>query len=270
MRARGFNVKRVRRVWAKRPEGALRLWEHGGADWVSRRNVESYADFLSKVDADKWNASRAEVVVGASQLRQRVQEKGSCGWQAAILCLFYRQLSQDPSAEMLDLTAYALNKFTRDEIERWVINDMGVKPDKLLKSWVGEENVPIGILRDLDAATLKQTGPVVITNFQMHEDFEGVGSSYLGSYSGKFTGYHAMVIIGVREEGGEKIFLVQNLWRTKQFVEVSETYLRNCGVVGYFYLKPGVNVPSSGHFVTALRTVVSGVQSQVWMDNPRL
>ncbi len=34
-----------------------------------------------------------------------------------------------------------------------------------------------------------------------------------------------MVVLGVRTEGESQIFLLQNWWRNKQFVEVSEDYM---------------------------------------------
>jgi hypothetical protein len=52
-----------------------------------------------------------------------------------------------------------------------------------------------------------------------------------------------MVLVGVRMEGSEKVFLLQNWWRKKQFVEVSEGYLRRCEARIAFVQTPQPEVP---------------------------
>jgi hypothetical protein len=78
-------------------------------------------------------------------------------------------------------------------------------------------------------------GPALVSRFEVHSDFynnqdchkhHGMPSgikigTFLCTCFTKVTGYHAMVLIGLREEQDKRYFLLQN-WFKKQFVEVDE------------------------------------------------
>eukprot|EP00039_Didymoeca_costata_P025900 m.14497 g.14497 ORF g.14497 m.14497 type:complete len:110 (-) comp5110_c0_seq2:152-481(-) len=71
--------------------------------------------------------------------------------------------------------------------------------------------------------------------------------------SGEVQGIHAMVLIGARKSEGKHYFLLQNWWKTKQFVEVDEEYLEYSQATVYFIKTPQTAIPSklpvnSGHF----------------------
>ncbi len=57
-----------------------------------------------------------------------------------------------------------------------------------------------------------------------------------------------MVLIGVKMEGAQKVFQLQSWWRGKQFIKVSEAYLKACQ--GVFAI---VKTPQNG--------VCSGLES---------
>ena len=54
-----------------------------------------------------------------------------------------------------------------------------------------------------------------------------------------------MVLIGCRtdEASGRKLYLLQNWWKNKQFVEVDAEYLKQCGVTMYFVETPQTCIP---------------------------
>jgi len=53
-----------------------------------------------------------------------------------------------------------------------------------------------------------------------------------------------MVLLAVYTDAdGMRHFLIQNTWRTKQFFEVNETYLRGCHATIYFVRTPQTAVP---------------------------
>ena len=61
--------------------------------------------------------------------------------------------------------------------------------------------------------------------------------------SGKFKGAHAMVMVGARRDDSGQYFLLQNWWKEKQFVEVSEAYLQHCSATVFFVETPQTGVP---------------------------
>jgi hypothetical protein len=248
---------------------ALRLFMNGGKDRPTSR-VQSFGDFALAVGHGKWSSPAALILINSSTCPQRVQETGTCAWHASIACAVYVERRYEKNASMLDLTHYVLHGFKKGEIETIVINDGGIKPEEVLEDWFGPANIGIGALSRLDAATLNLTGPVVITNFVVHEDFDKERPSYLGTVSGNETGLHAMLIVGVREEAGEKIFLVQNWRPDMQFVEMSEGYLLSAGVAGYYFVRPGARLRQGISFGTShLRVAVSALWSRVRSDAPR-
>ena len=63
----------------------------------------------------------------------------------------------------------------------------------------------------------------------VYEDFQLAGRlSYLEEPSGKQKEYYAMLLVGVRNVRAQKVFLLQNWWRSKPFLEVSDSYLDAC------------------------------------------
>ena len=61
-----------------------------------------------------------------------------------------------------------------------------------------------------------------------------------------------MILIGVRGDGEEKKFLLQNWWREKQTVEVDESYLRACEATCWYVSTPQPKIPD--HFTILNKT----------------
>lgn len=58
-------------------------------------------------------------------------------------------------------------------------------------------------------------------------------------------GYHAMVLVGYREDKEKRHFLLQNWWHKKQFVEVDEDYLVASAALITFIQTPQTKIPES-------------------------
>jgi hypothetical protein len=52
-----------------------------------------------------------------------------------------------------------------------------------------------------------------------------------------------MVLIGHRLEGDNDIYLLQNWWKSRQFVEVDHNYLIRCNATAYFVKTDQTSIP---------------------------
>ncbi len=96
---------------------------------------------------------------------------------------------------------------------------------RLLQSHSAINNIRF---KDIDADQLRRHGPVLVSTFAIPVDFcaEGNHLSFLGSESPTIEPlWHAMLIIGVRDEDGSRRFLMQNWWPGCQFFEADANFL---------------------------------------------
>ena len=132
---------------------------------------------------------------------------------------------------MLDMKRYILENFSSKQLYHHIVTDEGGNTLDYLKKILIPGSTFFHVLSTdvINAALIQQYGPALIYQFQVYDDFKEPGRlSYLEEPVGKCAGRHSMVLIGVRQEGSRKVFLLQNWWRRKQFVEVSDAYLSAC------------------------------------------
>jgi len=60
-----------------------------------------------------------------------------------------------------------------------------------------------------------------------------------------YKGLHAMALVGHRQKNGLQYFLLQNWWKTKQFIEVDTDYLERSGATVYFVKTPQTQIPNT-------------------------
>jgi hypothetical protein len=86
---------------------------------------------------------------------------------------------------------------------------------------------------------------VLVSHFMIPVDFCAKANrlSLLGSRSplSGYLGTHAMLIIGVRDEGGSRRFLLQYWWADFQFIEADEEYLFSMAGRAYQVITPQTN-----------------------------
>jgi hypothetical protein len=264
--AKGFVELDLREIFIQRHDQQERvrlLFEHDGKDFTPSFPVQTWEEWQRGVGHSEWASEAAFIVIPPSHHRRWVHEfMQSSGFQSAILTLYYVQMRNDSKAEMIDLTSFAMRRFEREDIQEWIIDGCGVRPENFLRTLLGQDHVAEDQLSSLNAQILSERGPVFITDFHAFSDFYEMRASYDGHVEGRDTfTYLAMVIIGVRMDASEmKWFLVQNAFPKMQYVEVSLEFLISAGVYNYFYLTGVMSLPI-GTPVTSLPVVVSAVHA---------
>jgi hypothetical protein len=82
---------------------------------------------------------------------------------------------------------------------------------------------------------LKSYGPGLVSGFCVAKDFIGTDWQHLGKYEvEKFEGRHAMVLVGYRIIDGKKLYLLQNWWKSKPYIEVDVDYLLSSKAAVHF------------------------------------
>jgi hypothetical protein len=111
--------------------------------------------------------------------------------------------------------------FTAEQLEQHIFYDGGGSSHSMLKYILMKGSKSFA--SDNLVYNLRRFGPGLVSLFEVHEEFtEKTKFSYSGKPKGDFIGLHAMVLIGHRKDSnGKDIFLLQNWWKDKQFIEVN-------------------------------------------------
>ena len=150
--------------------------------------------------------------------------------------------------EMLNVAKYIVKFFSADMIfahvvehtgassETFLENIMGLKEGDTLSLKIGgrttkkaaiiidAESVAGGAERAAEA--LKICGVGLVARFMVVPAFQGKQVSFTANaLRDEAVGLHAMTLVGHRENDGQHLFLLQNWWKEKQFIEVSAEYL---------------------------------------------
>ncbi len=156
---------------------------------------------------------------------------GLCSIQGVAMLRHYLKVIYTPLCQntMLNATIYIRNKLSTDNLRRYFGGSRGLCSRTMLNDFLDEGSEVLEIPTEcISRETFEKYGPGLLCMFEIYDDFykEGV-LSYVGCPMGRFIGYHCMVVLGVRMEGQSRMFLLQNWWRDKQFVEVSDEYLES-------------------------------------------
>ena len=226
-------------------------------EWQS--NLTSYVFFRDDPDIQ---------YLGVQVVVQRVQQNSLCHMYAPVLMQYYLLLKYKHGngvSTILNLAKYIREVYNPRMLASYIIEGKGILSDRFLSSILGEDSVVRMVnFNKIDTALLKRYGPVLLTMFNVCDDFgvegrlvyslDGCNATpreapvYIGcdflvledrllfakgyETMGRCRGYHAMVIVGVRKVGSSRRFLVQNWWRRHQFVEISQEYLETQPPVG--------------------------------------
>ena len=138
--------------------------------------------------------------------------------------------------EMLNVAKYIVKFFSADMIFAHVVEHTGASSETFLKNimgleWGDIEQQPIIARSAAGDATyvanaLKTYGVGLVSEFKVEPAFQGTEVSFTANaLRGEVVGLHAMTLVGHRENDGQHLFLLQNWWKEKQFIEVSAEYL---------------------------------------------
>jgi hypothetical protein len=167
---------------------------------------------------------------------QRVQHSGLCYMHAPVVLQSYL-VSRTAwnhkfpmSSSMIDILNFIVTQFAPKDLCSHIIDDEGGNSfdflQRILEPGSIITNVPS---RSVDKSMLERYGPALVHHFCVYEDFKVLGNlSYLNLPYGTLIGRHSMLLVGIRTQGQKKVFLLQNWWAKKQFVEVSSEYFTAC------------------------------------------
>lgn len=227
-----------------RAEGGDLTWAADPPGW------QTFDEFVAAVPGwdDEARAFVFHRARGVSLPRRHEKSGGLCYLHAPLVLQRYLVSLRDPAVGMIDMTVLLRQHVASAKLATHLFSDAGGSSAAILK-WILEPGSSIMITNkpaqfgDL----LKDRGPGLVSHFQVHEDFAaGVSGSFDGRPVGGALGLHAMVLIGARVDAvtGKRFFLLQNWWKSAQFVEVSETYLAACGATLSFVESPQTHIPT--------------------------
>ena len=231
-------------------------WEHAIEllpEWQSKST--SYIFFRDDPDIqDRGN----EVLI------QRVQQNSLCHMYAPVVMQYYlltKYKGTTGVSTILNTAKYLREEYHQERLARYIMEGKGILSRRFLSFILGQGNVITSInFKEIDDALLKRYGPVLLSMFTVCDDFgvegrlvysldgcnatsttPGAAPVYVGcdfvvledrllyakgfETMGRCRGLHSMIIVGVRNNGTSRRFLVQNWWRQHQFLEISQEYL---------------------------------------------
>eukprot|EP00754_Rhynchopus_humris_P024135 Rhum_TRINITY_DN14868_c1_g1::Rhum_TRINITY_DN14868_c1_g1_i1::g.125171::m.125171 len=191
----------------------------------------------------------------------RVQHSGLCYMHAPAVLQHYLVTlhSNGQHHEMLNVAKYIVQYFNAKRVYKHVVGPQGEsslaflrcitdlrKKDLERRDFKPDSDDNVRRLQmELKVAEVKKYGVGLVSEFQVEPAFQGPQSSFLANaLTGEVEGFHAMTLVGHREKDGQHIFLLQNWWRQKQFVEVSAEYLAAAGAAIAFVKKEVTEIRS--------------------------
>ena len=209
--------------------------------------VMSFDSAVTKMPA--WRTESAFIFHERNHINvvQRWQRSGLCYIHAAEVVQYYLVALHDKRAGMIDMAKMIRQTFHPKDLETHIFSDQGGSSYNMLKRILMPNSIISATHLSLAGSHLKEFGPLLISLFEVHEDFSDKNQlSFDGKPEGKFIGHHAMTIIGHRKDDeGKEWFLVQNWWPQMQFIEVSAEYLEACGATLYYVKTPQTEIPKA-------------------------
>ena len=185
-------------------------------------------------------------------LRQRAQPSGLCYMHGPdVLQHYLVTMHASKSVGMIDLTKFVRNHFSPTSLEKHIFEDYGGDSRVLLKSILQPNSIVVAASFICIEESLRLYGPGLVSKFCVHLDFNDKSVYSHRGYPTELVDHsdnrHCMVLIGHRKDNvtGNNIFLLQNWWKMKQFVEVDEQYLEFCDATVFFVKTPQLCIPDS-------------------------
>jgi len=152
-------------------------------------------------------------------------------------------------APMLDLVKLINSHFTCEQLEHHILDDQGGDSLSFLQSILAPGSVTATVSTPEVPRYFDLYGPALVSRFQVFDDFnDTTRHRHYGAPSSTFVGLHAMTLVGYKYTNGSLVFLLQNWWVHKQFVEVDEAYLEKSRALITFVKTPQDCIPSKFEF----------------------
>ena len=186
---------------------------------------------------------------------QRYQKSRLCYLHADAMVQYYaiakyKQKNNLPIEHtVLDIATFIKEKFDNKSLEKHIFDNEGGRSvkelERILHAKSKIKKVDITDISGIIQA-LRKYGPALVSNFMVYEDFCQVSvHKHYGSVPADCDkiGRHAMVMVGYKEEDDRHIFLLQNWWLHKQFVEVDSEYLMDCEATLHWVVTEQPSIP---------------------------
>ncbi|KAI3662540.1 hypothetical protein MP638_000650 [Amoeboaphelidium occidentale] len=160
---------------------------------------------------------------------ERVQLSGLCYMHAPVILQHYLvAMHSEKQVPMLDMAVYLKKYMPAESLEDRIWKNQGGDSEAFLRQILLKQPAPKLLPRSGSQemeSYLKSFGPALISRFSVEEAFDSEEWQHLGPSTEATMGKHAMVLVGIRQEGGSTRYLVQNWWEKKAFVETDGAYL---------------------------------------------
>jgi hypothetical protein len=188
----------------------------------------------------------------------RRQKSGLCCMHAPVLLQHYLvsiAAGSPKAAFMIDIARYIDKYRKHDTLLQYLKDDRCGNSEDFLReifasSTFKKKSYNMDTLNDsLDEFLCKlKIYPALVSRFYVDENFINPvsGTSFLSASQfnyDKRKGRHAMVLIGYRRHKNELIFLLQNWWKGRFFIEVSQSYLTACEATITFVESDMIKIP---------------------------
>jgi hypothetical protein len=189
---------------------------------------------------------------------QRSQPSRLSYLNAPIVLISYIRQLFGHGHEMVDMMGWMRRSASNEVLQRHIFS-WRIDSCFLLKKLLNN----LGTIRlawyEIDDVTLRCYGPGLVCGFDVSRGFEEEGKFRYGDedipdptqesdsrFGTMMSDRHAMVLVGVcvSPETRQRVFLLQNWWRRKQFVECSKGYLEACGAKAIF-VKDGSGISAN-------------------------
>ena len=243
-----------------------------------RSDCHSWDDFLK--DVNGWTAPKGYVwfidsfEAGTAEARplQRFQKSRLCYIHAPVMLISYlqRKLGKK-NVKMIDMMKWIRTSFSSKLLHRHIFQNEGGSSELILRQFLVKRGcTKVKAWSDIETSDFEQFGPALVCGFDVYDDFEKPGKFSYGDAdippaNVKSKGQHSMVLLGVRKENEQKIFLLQNWWKGKQFVECSEEYLASCEAKAFF-VKDASGIPDNLDTVDGIWAEAADIDHQESYD----
>ena len=193
----------------------------------------------------------------------RIQPSGGLSYTHAPAVLQHNLVtlhSGGEHTEMLNVAKFIVKFFEADKIYDHVVHNEGSPSEAFLEKitqlepWSRDLESHFFCKWDDDslsqqmaqivAKKLEEYGTGLVAEFKVEPAFrDSEHVSFKGEARQEPIGLHAMTLVGHRKERGQHLFLLQNWWRSRQFIEVSADYLAAARAVVTFMKKDVTEIP---------------------------
>jgi len=220
-----------------------------GGDRISDSMPLDVQTFENALDTlHEWRAAFVHACVTHFPA-QRVQlGDGLCYMHAPLVLQHYLvSTATGADAGTIDMAGMVREGFSGDALTAHIFQGAGGSSVEVLCRLL----VPGSVVVEPSVAEwesfLQRHGPGLVSRFSVHSDFVGESLTFDGNVFGPQQGHHAMLLIGARTDvtTDKRWFLLQNWWKSKQFVEVSESYMLSACAKVCFVTTPQTEMPHS-------------------------